>query len=135
MQGFAFNIRRPVFQDVRVRQALAWAYDFEWANRNLFYDSYTRSKSYYSNSDLASSGLPEGAELALLEPFRDKLRPEVFTQPFRLPVLASDRATLPLRILGGPALPVDCRCGRMLLAGGDAVKTLTIADLAHDVKG
>ena len=86
MQGFAFNIRRPVFKDVRVRQALAWAYDFEWANKNLFYGAYTRTKSYYSNSDLASSGLPQGGELALLEPFRDKLRPSVFTDPFRLPV-------------------------------------------------
>ncbi len=86
MQGFAFNVRRPVFKDVRVRQALAWAYDFEWANKNLFYGAYTRTKSYYSNSDLASSGLPESGELALLEPFRDKLRPVVFTEPFRLPV-------------------------------------------------
>ena len=86
MQGFAFNTRRPLFKDVRVRQALAWVYDFEWANKNLFYGAYTRTKSYYSNSDLASSGLPEGAELALLEPFRDKLRPAVFTQKFTLPV-------------------------------------------------
>ena len=86
MQGFAFNIRRPVFKDIRVRQALAWVYDFEWANKNLFYGAYTRTKSYYSNSDLASSGLPEGAELALLESFRDKLPPAVFTEPFKLPV-------------------------------------------------
>ncbi len=86
MQGFAFNTRRPVFNDVRVRQALAWAYDFEWANKNLFYGAYTRTKSYYSNSDLASSGLPEGGELAVLEGFRDKLPPAVFTEPFNLPV-------------------------------------------------
>jgi microcin C transport system substrate-binding protein len=70
MQGFAMNTRRPLFQDVRVRKALAWAFDFEWANKNLFYSAYTRTDSYFSNSDLASSGLPEGAELALLEPFR-----------------------------------------------------------------
>ena len=86
MQGFAFNTRRPAFQDVRVRQALAWAYDFEWANKNLFYGAYTRTKSFYSNSDLASSGLPEGGELALLDGFRGKLAKTIFTQPFRLPV-------------------------------------------------
>ena len=86
MQGFAFNIRRPVFSDVRVRKALAWVYDFEWANKNLFYSAYTRTRSYYSNSDLESSGVPEGAELALLDGFRDKLPPELFTQPFTLPV-------------------------------------------------
>jgi microcin C transport system substrate-binding protein len=86
MQGFAMNTRRPQFQDVRVRRALAWAFDFEWANKNLFYSAYTRTDSYFSNSDLASSGVPEGAELALLEQYRDKLPPELFKQPFRLPV-------------------------------------------------
>jgi microcin C transport system substrate-binding protein len=80
------NTRRPVFQDARVRKALAWAFDFEWANKNLFYSAYTRTESYFSNSDLASSGLPEGAELALLDQHRDKLPPELFTEPFRLPV-------------------------------------------------
>jgi microcin C transport system substrate-binding protein len=86
MQGFAFNTRRPLFKDVRVRKALAWAFDFEWANRNLFYNSYTRTKSYFSNSDLASSGLPRGAELALLDQYRDKLPASIFTEPFTLPV-------------------------------------------------
>ena len=69
-----------------MRQALAWAFDFEWANKNLFYGAYTRTTSYFSNSDLASSGMPQGAELALLEPYRDKLPPELFTQPYKLPV-------------------------------------------------
>jgi microcin C transport system substrate-binding protein len=86
MQGFAFNARRPLFKDVRVRKALAWAFDFEWANRNLFYNAYTRTKSYFSNSDLASSGLPQGAELALLNQYRDKLPASIFTEPFTLPV-------------------------------------------------
>lgn len=86
MQGFALNTRRAIFKDRRVRRALAVAYDFEWANKNLFYGAYTRTLSYFSNSDLASSGLPQGEELALLEPFRDKLPPEVFTQEFKLPV-------------------------------------------------
>lgn len=86
MQGFGMNTRRAVFQDARVRQAIAWAYDFQWANKVLFYGGYTRTLSYFSNSDLASSGLPTGAELALLEPFAKDLPPELFTQPFTLPV-------------------------------------------------
>ena len=86
MQGFAMNTRRPIFKDARVRQALAWAYDFEWANKNLFYDAYTRTKSYFSNSDLASSGVPSGDERALLEPFREVLPPALFLEEFRLPV-------------------------------------------------
>ena len=86
MQGFVFNIRRPVFQDLRVRQALAQVFDFEWTNKNLFYGLYTRTGSYFSNSDFASSGVPTGAELALLEPFRDKLPAALFTSEFKLPV-------------------------------------------------
>jgi microcin C transport system substrate-binding protein len=86
MQGYGMNTRRPLFKDVRVRHALAMAFDFEWANANLFYGAYTRTKSYFSNSDLASSGIPEGAELALLDKYRDQLPPDLFTQPFELPV-------------------------------------------------
>jgi microcin C transport system substrate-binding protein len=86
MQGFGMNTRRAVFSDPRVRQAMAWAFDFEWANKELFYGSYTRSLSYFSNSDLACSGIPAGAELALLEPYRAQLPPELFTKPFTLPV-------------------------------------------------
>jgi microcin C transport system substrate-binding protein len=86
MQGYAMNTRRPLFKDARVRHALAMAFDFEWANANLFYGAYTRTKSYFSNSDLASSGVPEGDELSLLSKFRDQLPPEVFTKPFELPV-------------------------------------------------
>ena len=86
MQGFAMNTRRKLFQDARVRQALAIAFDFEWANKNLFYGSYVRTDSYFSNSDFASKGLPQGDELALLEPFRDKLPKQVFDTEFKLPV-------------------------------------------------
>jgi microcin C transport system substrate-binding protein len=86
MQGFAMNTRRAIFKDPRVRKALAWAYDFQWANKNLFYSAYTRTESYFSNSDLASSGIPQGDELALLGQYRDKLPPALFTEPFRLPV-------------------------------------------------
>ena len=86
MQGYAMNTRRPVFADPLVRRAMAEAFDFEWANKNLFYGSYTRTQSYFSNSDLASSGVPQGEELKLLEPYRKDLPPALFNEPFRLPV-------------------------------------------------
>ena len=88
MQGFAFNTRRPVFQDARVRRALAHAWDFEWTNKNMFYGAYTRTKSYFSNSELASSGQPGPDELAVLEPFRGKVPDDVFTKEYQPP--ASD---------------------------------------------
>jgi microcin C transport system substrate-binding protein len=86
MQGWAMNTRRKLFQDRRVREALALAFDFQWANKNLFYGAYTRTESYFSNSDLASSGVAEGAELALLERWRSRLPPEPFGKPYKLPV-------------------------------------------------
>ncbi|EIK53806.1 peptide ABC transporter periplasmic peptide-binding protein [Stutzerimonas stutzeri TS44] len=85
MQGFIFNIRRPLLQDRRVREALALLFDFEWTNRQLFNGAYTRTRSYFDNSELASSGLPDKAELKLLEPLRGKIPEEVFEQPFDLP--------------------------------------------------
>lgn len=85
MQGFVYNTRRPVFQDPRVRRALAYAFDFEWTNKNLFYSAYARTKSYFSNSDLASSGLPGSDELKVLEPFRGKVPDEVFSREYQPP--------------------------------------------------
>ena len=85
MQGFAFNTRLPKFADRRVRRALGYAFDFEWTNENLFYGAYSRTASYFSNSELASSGLPGADELALLEPYRDQLPPEVFTEVYEPP--------------------------------------------------
>lgn len=82
MQGFVFNQRRPHFQDRRVRKALSLLYDFEWANARLFHNAYKRSSSYFGNSELAASGLPDEAELALLEPLRDQLPPEVFDETY-----------------------------------------------------
>lgn len=86
MQMFVFNTRNPLFKDPKVREALAKAFDFEWANKNLFFNSYNRSLSYFSNSPLASSGLPQEEELKLLEPFKDQLPAKVFTQEFKMPV-------------------------------------------------
>lgn len=86
MQSWAMNIRRPKFQDVRVRRALNYAFDFEWANENLFYGQYIRSRSYFNNSDMEAKGLPSPAELALLEPLKDQLPAEVFTTEHKNPL-------------------------------------------------
>lgn len=88
MQAFVYNTRKPQFQDRRVREALAYAFDFEWTNTNLFYGSYTRTDSYFENSELASSGLPQGEELRILSRYKDKLPPEVFTQVYQPPSTA-----------------------------------------------
>ncbi len=85
MQGFVFNMRKDLFKDQRVRRAIALAFDFEWSNKHLFYNQYVINDSYFSNSELASSGLPEGEELKLLEQFRDQLPDRVFTQVWHPP--------------------------------------------------
>ncbi|MBW2470946.1 MAG: ABC transporter substrate-binding protein [Deltaproteobacteria bacterium] len=97
MQGFVFNLRNPLFQDRGVRMALGMAFDFEWANNNLFFNEYTRSASYFSNSDLAAKGRPEGLELEYLLPFKEQLPPEIFNQqptPFSTEVPNSLRGNL-----------------------------------------
>lgn len=78
MQGFMMNLRRPLFQDVRVRQALDLAFDFEWLNRQLFYGGYTRLNSYFADTELQATGTPGEGELAILEPLRKQLDPAVF---------------------------------------------------------
>ena len=85
MQGFVYNTRREVFRDPRVRQALAHAFDFEWTDAHLFYNAYTRTRSYFSNSELAARGLPDEAERAVLALFRDRVPAEVFTTVYRPP--------------------------------------------------
>ena len=82
MQGFVFNIRKPMFQDVRVRKAISLLLDFEWSNKQLFNGAYTRTRSYFENSDMAATGLPSPAELAILEPLRGRIPDEAFTQAF-----------------------------------------------------
>ncbi|MDZ7852963.1 MAG: extracellular solute-binding protein [Halomonas sp.] len=81
MQAYVMNLRRDKFQDVRVREALNLAFDFEWLNRNLFYGAYQRTESYFANSEMAAEGLPSEAELALLEPHRESLPERVFEEP------------------------------------------------------
>jgi microcin C transport system substrate-binding protein len=86
MQGFAFNIRRGKFKDARVRRAFNFAYDFEEMNKQIFFGQYRRITSYFDGTELASSGLPEGRELEILQKLRDKVPPELFTTPYSNPV-------------------------------------------------
>jgi len=83
--GIGMNGRRPQFQDSKTREALTYAFDWEWINRNIFHGMYERNTSYFANTELAHQGVPNGKELALLEPYRSQLDERVFTQPFSLP--------------------------------------------------
>ena len=85
MQGFAYNLRRPIFEYPRVREALAYAFDFEWSNKNLFYGAYKRTRSYFDNSELAATGVPQGEELTILEKFRGQIPERVFTAEYDPP--------------------------------------------------
>jgi len=86
MQAFAFNIRRPKFQDPRVRRAFNFGFDFEEMNRQIFFGLYQRISSYFQGTELACSGVPEGQELVILETVKDKVPPELFTHPYTNPV-------------------------------------------------
>lgn len=85
MQAYVFNLRRAKFQHSQVRQAIGLMLDFEWANKNLFFNQYERTDSYFENSELASSGLPGPEEIAILEPLRGQIPEAVFTTPFQVP--------------------------------------------------
>lgn len=85
MTAFLYNIRRPIFQNIKVREALAYGLDFEWSNKTAAYGKYIRTNSYFENSELASFGLPSPEELKILEPFRDKIPAEVFTKEYNPP--------------------------------------------------
>ena len=85
MQAFAFNTRKDFFNDKKVREALSYAFDFEWTNENLFYGAYKRTNSFFENSELASSGLPEGGELKLLSEYKNDLPRKVFNMEFNPP--------------------------------------------------
>ena len=86
MQGFVLNLRRDQFKDARLRRAFNYAYDFEEMNKQLFYGQYKRINSYFEGTELASTGLPEGQELEILQTVRDKVPAEVFTSPYQNPV-------------------------------------------------
>ena len=88
-QGFQFNTRRDKFKDPRVREAIGLAMDFEWLNRQLFYNAYTRVRGFFVASDFEAKGLPGPDELALLEPLRAQLPPGLFTEPVPLPPVTS----------------------------------------------
>ncbi|WP_442897049.1 extracellular solute-binding protein [Enterovirga sp.] len=92
MQAFCLNLRRPLFADARVRRALNLAFDFEEINKTLFYGLYERIDSFFYGTELASSGLPQGLELQMLEPLRGKVPAAVFTTPYKNPVAGSPEA-------------------------------------------
>ena len=85
MQAFVLNSRRPALSNRDVRHALSYAFDFEWTNQNLFHSQYQRTSSFFENSELASSGLPQGRELEILGPYKEQLYPEVFQKEFSVP--------------------------------------------------
>jgi microcin C transport system substrate-binding protein len=96
-QGWFFNTRRDKFKDKRLREALIYAFDFEWTNKSIMYGSYDRTHSVFQNSPMMAIGKPEADEVALLEPFRGKVPDEVFGEPFVPPVSdgsGQDRALL-----------------------------------------
>jgi microcin C transport system substrate-binding protein len=118
MQAYVYNTRRPIFQDRRVRQALGYAFDFEWTNKNLFYGSYTRTRSYFSNSELACRGRPSPAELQILEPFRGREPAEVFSQEYQPPTTDGS----------GNIRPNLLAAMRLLTAAGWTVKNMQLVN-------
>jgi microcin C transport system substrate-binding protein len=123
MQGWAFNLRRPKFQDARLRRAFNFAFDFEWSNANLFYGQYTRSRSYFNNSELEAKGLPDPAELAVLEPLRAELPPEVFAEEFANPVSDTPQSRrknlrMAAQLLGEAGWKVASEGGKSVLRNG-----------------
>ena len=105
MQGFVMNLRRPLFQDRLVREALTYAFDFETMNRTIFFGFNQRTSSYFVGGELASRGLPQGRELEILEEFRDRLPPEVFEKQYVLPVYEQPAQKEGDRPLPKPASP------------------------------
>jgi microcin C transport system substrate-binding protein len=96
-QGWFINTRREKFKNPKLREALIYAFDFEWTNKTIMYDSYKRTHSVFEKSDLMATGKPSAEELKLLEPFRGKVLEEVFGEPFVPPVSdgsGQDRALL-----------------------------------------
>jgi len=123
-QGWFINTRRPKFADLRVRDALNYAFDFEWTNKAIMYDAYRRTVSVFQNSDLMAQGAPSAEELALLEPFRSRLPDEVFGAAYMPPVSdgsGEDRAQL--RKAAARLQEAGCviRNGKRLLPDGQPI--------------
>ncbi|RWC90505.1 MAG: ABC transporter substrate-binding protein [Mesorhizobium sp.] len=131
MQGFVLNQRRPLFQDRLVREALTIPFDFESMNRTLFFGFNTRTSSYFQGTELASSGLPQGKELEILEKYRDKLPPELFTQQFKLPVYDSPQAE---RKYLKQAVDLFAKAG-WVIKGGKMVNAKTGAPFKFEILG
>ncbi|MEZ5786389.1 MAG: extracellular solute-binding protein [Xanthobacteraceae bacterium] len=130
-QGWFINTRRPVFQNRKLREALIYAFDFEWTNKSLMYGSYERTHSVFQNSDMMANGPPSPEELALLEPFRGRVSDEVFGEPFVPPVTdgsGQDRALLrhAAELLREGGFPV--KNGRRVDANGNAVSLEFLID-------
>ena len=85
LQGWFYNLRRPIFKDPIVREAMAYAFDFEWSNKRFAFGAYARTKSFFENSELAARGLPNGLELKILNEYKDKIDPKIFTTPHTPP--------------------------------------------------
>ncbi|MBV1840977.1 extracellular solute-binding protein [Photobacterium ganghwense] len=86
MQAFVFNIQRPVFNNPKVREALSYAMDFEWMNKALFYEQYTRTRSYFQNTDYEAKGLPSAGEVAVLAPVKEKIPERVYVEEYQPPM-------------------------------------------------
>jgi microcin C transport system substrate-binding protein len=123
-QGWFFNTRRPKFADLRLREALNYAFDFEWTNKTIMYGAYKRTHSYFQNSDMMAVGPPSSEELALLEPWRGRVPDTVFGEPFVPPVSngsGQDRALLrkASQMLQDAGFPI--RGGKRVNAKGEPI--------------
>jgi microcin C transport system substrate-binding protein len=135
-QGYLINTRREKFKDPRVRQALGLAYDFEWMNRQLFYNSFTRVRGFFNGSDFEAKGLPGDDELAVLKPIRDKLPAKIFTEEVPLPPSTSPPGSLRANLIKAKQLFAEAgwtyRDGALRNAQGEA---FTIEYLDGDSRG
>jgi len=130
-QGWFINTRRDKFKDPRVREALTYAFDFEWTNKTVMYGAYARTSSPFQNSDMVASGLPSPEELKLLEPFRGQVPDEVFGEPFVPPISdgsGQDRSLLrkAQQLLQDAGLPI--KDGKRLLPNGEILSVEFLLD-------
>lgn len=114
MQGFVFNLRRPIFQDRRIRQALGYAFDFDWMSFAYFFGQYQRSLSFFNNSELEAKGLPSVVERDLLDPLRPEISSEIFNEitskEFTLPQTGRDEWKLRENLLEAKRLLEEAGC-------------------------